>query len=127
MTKEIIHTAAAPDAIGTYSQAVRVANQLYVSGQIPLDPSTMQLISDDITMQIKQAFNNLLAIISAAQAKTDDVVKLTIYLTDLEHFAIVNEVMAMYFTAPYPARAVIGVKSLPKGAAVEIDAILILK
>lgn len=127
MTKDIIHTAAAPHAIGTYSQAVRVANQLYVSGQIPLDPSTMELISDDITLQIKQAFNNLVAIINAAQANTDNVVKLTIYLSDLDHFALVNEIMATYFTAPYPARAVIGVKSLPKGAAVEIDAILVLK
>ncbi|MBI5447465.1 MAG: RidA family protein [Gammaproteobacteria bacterium] len=125
MSKKIIHTDLAPQAIGTYSQAVRVGQVVYISGQIPLVPGTMQLISSDIHAQVKQVFENLQAIVHASQATFDEIVKVTIYLTDLTHFALVNEVMAHYFQAPYPARAVLGVQSLPRGAQIEIEAIII--
>ncbi|HEX7418207.1 MAG TPA: RidA family protein [Steroidobacteraceae bacterium] len=124
MTREIIHTEHAPKAIGTYSQAVRVGNTVYVSGQIPLDPATMQLVTDDIGAEIRRVFDNLSAIARAAGASLADAVKLTVYLTDLAHFAKVNEIMATYLRDPYPARAAIGVAQLPRGARVEIDCIL---
>ena len=116
MGKEIIQTDQAPAAIGVYSQAVKVGGTVYISGQIPLDPHTMQLVSDDIHTQIKQVFENLKAVIQASGGDFCDIVKATVYLTDLNHFAMVNEVMAQYFKAPYPARAVIGVQKLPKSA-----------
>lgn len=126
MTKSVIHTDQAPQAIGTYSQAVRVNQTVYLSGQIPLDPTTMDLVDGDIDAQIRQVFNNLLAVTRAAGGDFHNLVKLTIFLTDLGHFARVNQVMAEYFTEPYPARAAIGVAALPKGAAVEMDAVLVL-
>ena len=118
-----IHTASAPQAIGTYSQAIRCGDTVYLSGQIGLDPATM-LIVDGIEAQIHRVFQNLQAVAVAAGGNLDDAVKLTVYLTDLAHFARVNEIMATYFKQPYPARAAIGVASLPRGALVEIDAIL---
>jgi reactive intermediate/imine deaminase len=124
MTREIIHTEHAPKAIGTYSPAVRVGNTVYVSGQIPLDPATMQLVTDDIGAEIRRVFDNLSAIARAAGASLADAVKLTVYLTDLAHFGKVNEIMATYLRDPYPARAAIGVAQLPRGARVEIDCIL---
>ncbi|TSA13663.1 MAG: RidA family protein [Betaproteobacteria bacterium] len=124
MAKSIISTAHAPGAIGTYSQAVRCGNTVYVSGQIGLDPQTMQL-AEGIDAQIQRVFENLKAVALAADATLGDAAKLTIYLTDLAHFAKVNEVMARYFTQPYPARAAVGVASLPRGALVEADAILV--
>ncbi len=126
MGKEMIYTDQAPAAIGVYSQAVKVGGTIYISGQIPLDPHTMQLVSDDIYTQIKQVFENLKAVIQASGASFCDIVKATVYLTDLNHFAMVNDIMAQYCKAPYPARAVVGVQSLPKGAQVEIEAILVL-
>lgn len=125
MTREAIHTDQAPDAIGTYSQAVRVGDTVYLSGQIPLVPGTMQLHDGPFADQVRQVFNNLAAVCRAAGGELADIAKLTIYLTDLEHFAEVNAVMAEFFTAPYPARAAVGVRQLPKGAAVEMDAVLI--
>ena len=125
MSKEIIQTDNAPQAIGTYSQAVKMDNNVYLSGQIPLDPETMTLVDGDISAQIRQVFDNLLAIVQAANGDFFDVVKLNVYLTDLSDFPIVNEIMAEYFVQPYPARAVIGVAALPKDAAVEIDAIMV--
>lgn len=122
--KQIIQTDEAPQAIGTYSQAVKAGSQVYISGQIPLDPTTMEMVSGDIDAEIRRVFDNLAAIINAAGGHFADVVKLTIYLTDLVHFARVNEIMATYFVVPYPARAVIGVAALPKGARVEADAIM---
>lgn len=124
MTRTIIQTAAAPQAIGTYSQAVRVDSTVYVSGQIGLEPASMQL-ADGIEAQIHQVFKNLRAVAEAAGLDLAHAVKLTIYLTDLAHFAKVNEIMAYYFSAPYPARAAVGVASLPRGALVEADAILV--
>lgn len=124
MPKQPIHTKAAPAAIGTYSQAIRTGGTVYVSGQIPLDPATGQLVTGDIRAQIHQVFRNLAAVAAAAGLGLDAAVKVTIYLTDLTHFAAVNEIMAEYFPEPYPARAAIGVASLPRGAAVEADAIL---
>jgi reactive intermediate/imine deaminase len=124
MPKQPIHTQAAPAAIGTYSQAIRTGGTVYVSGQIPLDPATGQLVTGDIRAQIHQVFRNLAAVAAAAGLGLESAVKVTIYLTDLTHFAAVNEIMAEYFPAPYPARAAIGVASLPRGAAVEADAIL---
>lgn len=124
MTRRAIDTAAAPAAIGTYSQAIAHGDTVYVSGQIPLDPSTMTLVDGDMRAQIVQVFDNLAAVARAADVTLDDCVKLTVYLTDLGHFALVNEVMAAYFTTPYPARAAIGVAALPRGAAVEVDAII---
>jgi len=125
MTKEIVSTNKAPKAIGTYSQAVKKNNLIFLSGQIPLHPETMELV-DGIEAQIHQVFQNILAVIEAAEASVDDVVKLNIYLTDLTHFALVNEIMAKYFSEPYPARAAIGVASLPKGALVEADGFLVI-
>lgn len=126
MRKEIIQTDRAPKAIGTYSQAVRAGNTVYLSGQIPLDPATMQLVGGDVRAQIARVFDNLRAVAEAAGGSLADVVKLTVYLTDLSCFPLVNEVMAQYFREPYPARAAVGVAALPKGAAVEMDAILVL-
>jgi reactive intermediate/imine deaminase len=124
MTREIIHTKDAPQAIGTYSQAVRVGDTVYVSGQIPLDPATMQLVSGDIEAEIRRVFNNLKAIAEAAGGSLANAVKLTVFLTDLAHFAKVNEIMATFFAQPYPARAAVGVSQLPRGARVEIECIL---
>jgi len=126
MAKQIIHTDAAPRAIGTYSQAVRCGNTVYLSGQIGLDPATMQMV-EGIEAQIRRVLDNLKAVAAAAGGGLDDIVRLTVYLTDLGHFARVNEIMAAYFAAPYPARAAIGVASLPRGALVEIDAIMVLE
>lgn len=125
MTKTIITTDQAPNAIGTYSQAVRIGNTVYLSGQIGLDPATMQL-AEGIEAQIHRVFANLAAVAKAAGGSLADVVKLNIFLTDLGHFAKVNEIMAQYFTPPYPARAAVGVASLPRGAMVEADAVLVL-
>lgn len=124
MAKQIIHTDNAPAAIGTYSQAVRAAGAVYLSGQIPLDPATGQLVGGDIRAQIHQVFRNLAAVAHAAGLGLDSAVKVNIFLTDLANFAPVNEIMAEYFPQPYPARAAIGVAALPRGAAVEADAIL---
>ncbi|MEQ1738985.1 MAG: RidA family protein [Methyloglobulus sp.] len=126
MNKEIINTELAPQAIGTYSQAVKVGNTIYLSGQIPLVPATMQLVEGDISAQITQVFNNLKAVAEAASGSLSDIVKLNVYLTDLAHFPIVNEIMGRYFQAPYPARAAIGVAALPKAAQVEMDAIMVI-
>jgi reactive intermediate/imine deaminase len=124
MSRKIINTDKAPKAIGTYSQAVRVDNIVYLSGQIPLVAETMSLISEDFSAQLHQVFHNLAAVAAAADASLNDIVKLNVYLTNLDNFPVVNEVMAEYFQQPYPARAAIGVSALPKGAQVEIDAIL---
>ena len=126
MSKEIISTDKAPQAIGTYSQAVKVDNTVYLSGQIPLVPETMEMIEGDIRAQIDRVFQNLRAVAQAAGGDLCDVVKLNIFLTDLGNFPVVNEVMAEYFQQPYPARAAIGVAALPKDAGVEMDAILSL-
>jgi reactive intermediate/imine deaminase len=126
MTKTIINTKLAPQAIGTYSQAVRVNDTVYLSGQIPLAPETMLLVEGDISIQIAQVFNNLKAVAEAAGGNLSDIVKLNVFLVDLAHFPIVNELMGYYFQAPYPARAAVGVAALPKAAQVEIDAIMIL-
>ena len=125
MAREIINTAAAPAAIGTYSQAVKVGDTVYLSGQIPLVPHTMQLVEGEMSAQIRQVFDNLQAVAAAAGGGLADIVKLNIYLIDLGHFPLVNEVMASYFQEPYPARAAIGVASLPKGAAIEADAVMV--
>lgn len=124
MAREIIQTNKAPQAIGTYSQAVKTGNTVYMSGQIPLVPETMELVEGDMEAQICRVFDNLLAVAEAAGGSLADVAKLNIFLTDLSHFPLVNEVMARYFQQPYPARAAIGVASLPKDAAVEMDAVL---
>jgi reactive intermediate/imine deaminase len=126
MSRQIIHTDAAPAAIGTYSQAVRVGGTVYVSGQIPLDPATGQLVTGDIDAEIRRVFDNLQAIASAAGGSLAQVVKLSVFLTDLAHFPRVNEIMATYFEQPYPARAAIGVAALPRGARVEMECILAL-
>jgi len=123
--KQAIQTDDAPEAIGTYSQAIRVENTVYVSGQIPLDPKTMVLCSEVIDEQITQVFDNLSAVCEASGGCLDDVVKLTVYLIDLNHASLVNDVMARYFSAPYPARVALGVSALPRGARVEIDAIMV--
>ena len=123
-SRQVITTNKAPEAIGTYSQAVKTGSTVYLSGQIPLIPETMEIISDDISDQINQVFKNLSAVAAAADSSLNDIVKLNIFLTDLSHFPTVNEIMATYFNQPYPARAAIGVAALPKGAAVEMDAIL---
>lgn len=125
MTKQAIVTSDAPSAIGTYSQGIISGDSIYLSGQIPLDPHSGQMISGPMRAQIERVFDNLLALAQAAGATLDDCVKLNVFLTDLAHFALVNEVMATYFTQPYPARAAIGVAALPRGAAVEMDAILV--
>jgi len=124
MTRTIISTDRAPRAIGTYSQAVRTGNTVYLSGQIPLDPQTMELVTGDMEAQIRRVFDNLAAVAGAAGGSLADVVKLNVFLPDLGHFVLVNQVMAEYFSEPYPARAAVGVAALPKGAAVEMDAIL---
>ncbi len=126
MSREIIATDQAPQAIGTYSQAVKVGDTVYLSGQIPLVPETMELVEGDMDAQIRRVFDNLTAVAAAAGGSLADVVKLNVFLTDLTHFPLVNQVMADYFTEPYPARAAIGVAELPKGAGVEMDAILVL-
>lgn len=128
MSKEVIstviHTEEAPAAIGPYSQAVRTGNLVFLSGQIPLVPETMELVSDDIAEQARQMFKNLQAVAVAAGGSLDDLVKVNIYFTDLGDFQAVNEVMESFFTAPYPARAAVGVAQLPRGAAVEVEAVM---
>jgi len=124
MPREIISTDQAPQAIGTYSQAVKVGSTVYLSGQIPLVPETMVMVEGDIEAQIRRVFDNLSAVATAAGGSLADVAKLNIFLTDLANFATVNQVMAEYFAQPYPARAAIGVASLPKDAGVEMDAIM---
>ena len=126
MQRQIIHTPDAPKAIGTYSQAVKAGGTVYISGQIPLDPATGQLVSGDIDAEIRRAFDNLKAIAKAAGGRLDDAVKVTVFLTDLGHFAKVNEIMATYFREPYPARAAIGVAALPRGARFEVECVLSL-
>jgi reactive intermediate/imine deaminase len=126
MTKEPIHTPRAPAAIGPYSQAIRAGNTVYLSGQIPLDPKTMELVKGDIRAQIRQVFDNLAAVAGAAGGSLANAVRITVYLTDLANFPIVNEIMAEYCKEPYPARAAIGVAQLPRGVAVEVDGILVL-
>jgi reactive intermediate/imine deaminase len=126
MPKQTIHTDQAPQAIGTYSQAVRAGDAVYLSGQIPLVPATMTLVPGDMNAQIRQVFDNLSAVARAAGGGLEDVVKLNVFLTDLNNFPLVNQVMAEYFSEPYPARAAVGVASLPKGAQVEMDAIMVL-
>lgn len=126
MAREIISTDKAPKAIGTYSQAVKTGNVVYLSGQIPLVPETMELVAGDMRAQITRVFENLQAVTVAAGGSLDQVAKLTIYLTDLAHFPLVNEIMANYFEQPYPARAAVGVAALPKGSQVEMDAIMVL-
>jgi reactive intermediate/imine deaminase len=123
-TRKSIQSAAAPQAIGSYSQAVQVGDTVYLSGQIALEPQTMQLVSSDIHAEIRRVFDNLAAVAAAAGASLAQAVKLTVYLTDMALFAAVSEVMAQYFSAPYPARVTVGVAQLPRGARVEIDAIL---
>ena len=126
MPYQVINTTSAPQAIGTYSQAIKVNDTVYLSGQIPLVPETMILNTGDMAAQIRQVFDNLRAVAQAAGGNLADIVKLNIYLTDLTHFALVNEIMAEYFQAPYPARAAVGVAALPKGALVEMDGIMII-
>ena len=129
-TRQIVSTDQAPAAIGTYSQAVRVGQTVWLSGQIPLDPATMTLVGDKspegVVLQIHQAFKNLAAVAQAAGGSLNDVVKVNLFLTDLSHFAKVNEIMAQYFDQPYPARAAVGVASLPRGAAFEAEAVMVL-
>ncbi|MGB5716593.1 MAG: RidA family protein [Gammaproteobacteria bacterium] len=124
MTRKTIQTDGAPQAIGTYSQAVRTGNTVYLSGQIPLLPDTMELVSGDMQAQIRRVFDNLAAVAEASGGTLADVVKLNVFLIDLGHFALVNEIMAGYFREPYPARAAVGVAALPKGAQVEMDAVM---
>ena len=125
--RTIIQTKSAPEAIGTYSQAVKVGDTVYLSGQIPLVPDTMELVSGNMETQIIQVFENLKAVAEAAGGCLADITKLNIFLTDLSHFALVNEVMAKYFNQPYPARAAVGVASLPKDVPVEMDAIMVIE
>ena len=124
MARQIIRTDKAPAAIGTYSQAVKVEQTVYLSGQIPLVPETMELVEGDMAQQIRRVFDNLRAVCLAAGGDLSDIVKLNVFLTDLGNFPMVNEIMAEYFNEPYPARAAIGVAALPKGAGVEMDAIM---
>lgn len=126
MSREIVHTSEAPEAIGTYSQAIRTGKTVYLSGQIPLDPVSMQLVEGDMKAQIHQVFDNLSAVARASGGSLNNFVKLNVYLTDLQHFPLVNEIMAAYFAAPYPARAAIGVAALPRGAGVEMDGVMVL-
>ena len=126
MPRQIISTDQAPSAIGTYSQAVRSGDTVYISGQIPLDPATMEVVDGDIEAMIRRVFDSLKAICEASGGKMADIVKLNIFLTDLSNFPTVNEVMAEYFVQPYPARAAIGVAALPKGVQVEMDAVMVL-
>ena len=124
MPRTPISTPSAPKAIGTYSQAVKVHGTVYLSGQIPIDPASGELVSGDMDAQVRRVFENLKAVSQAAGGSLGDVVKLNVYLTDLGHFALVNRIMAEYFTEPYPARAVVGVAALPRGAAIEVDGVL---
>jgi reactive intermediate/imine deaminase len=124
MPRTIISTPEAPQAIGTYSQAVKCGNTVYISGQIPLDPKTGELVAGEMEAQIRRVFDNLLAIARAAGGDFSHVAKLNVFLTDLKHFALVNQTMSTYFKQPYPARAAIGVAALPKGAQVEMDCVL---
>ena len=126
MSRQTIHTSHAPQAIGPYSQAVRAGDTVYLSGQIPLDPATMQLVSGDIEAEIRQVFENLKAVAEAAGGSLANAVKVNVFLTDLGHFAKVNEIMATYCAQPYPARAAVGVAQLPRGARVEIECVLYL-
>jgi reactive intermediate/imine deaminase len=126
MAKEPIHSSKAPAAIGPYSQAIRAGTTVYLSGQIPLNPTTMELVKGDVRAQARQVFDNLAAVAQAAGGSLENAVRLTIYLTDLVHFPVVNEIMAEYCKEPYPARVTIGVSQLPRGAAVEVDGILVL-
>ena len=123
---EVIHSELAPAAIGTYSQAIKCGDTVYLSGQIPLDPKTMELCSNDIRLQINQVIENMSAVCEAAGGSLATIVKLTVYLTDLNHFPYVNEAMARYFTKPYPARAAIGIAALPRGSQVEMDGIMVI-
>ena len=127
MSKEIISTDKAPQAIGTYSQAIKVNGTVYLSGQIPLVPETMEMVEGNINVQIKRVFDNLKAVTEASGGCMSDIVKLNVFLTDLSNFPVVNEVMATYFTEPYPARAAIGVAALPKAADVEMDAVMVIE
>ncbi len=127
MTKRIIQTDNAPQAIGTYSQAIKVDNTVYLSGQIPLVPETMEIAEGDISDHIRQVFDNLQAVAVASGGTLHDVVKLNVFLTDLSNFPIVNEIMSEYFTQSFPARAAVGVSALPKGVGVEMDAIMIIR
>ena len=124
MVKQAIYTANAPEAIGAYSQAIKVGQTVFISGQIPLEPGTMHIVDEDIRAQTHRVFNNLAAVAREGGGNLDDVVKLTVFLTDLRHFSVVNEVMAEHFNPPYPARAAAGVAALPKGVPIEIDAIV---
>ncbi|MFA5626514.1 MAG: RidA family protein [Thiohalomonadaceae bacterium] len=124
MTRQIIHTDLAPKAIGTYSQAVKVGNTVYLSGQIPLVPTTMEVVQGDMSTQLRRVFDNLKAVAEAAGGSLADLVKLNVFLTDLGDFPLVNEIMAEYFSQPYPARAAVQVAALPKGVAVEIDGVM---
>jgi reactive intermediate/imine deaminase len=127
MPRQAIHSDQAPAAIGPYSQATRAGDTVYFSGQIPLDPATGELVGGDIAAQARRAFDNLAAVCAAAGGTLDDIVRVGLYLTDLAQFAAVNAVMAEYFKAPYPARSTIGVSALPKGAAFEVDAVMVLR
>jgi reactive intermediate/imine deaminase len=124
MARETIATRQAPQAIGTYSQAVKAGNTVYLSGQIPLDPKSMEMVGGNVETEIRQVFDNLRAVAEAAGGSLGDIVKLNVFLTDLSHFPVVNAVMTRYFQQPYPARAVLGVAALPRGASVEIDAVM---
>lgn len=124
--KAVINTNQAPAAIGTYSQAIKVGNTVYLSGQIPLDPATMVLVDGGVETQVEQVFRNLAAVCEAAGGELQDMVKLNIFLTDLDHFATVNDIMARYFKQPYPARAAIGINTLPRGALVEMDGVMVI-
>lgn len=124
--KTVIHTEKAPEAIGPYSQAIKAGNTVYLSGQIPLVPETGEMITTSVQDQIKQVLQNLAAVAEAAGGDLNDIVKLNVFLTDLSNFPLINEFMAEYFTAPYPARAAIGVAALPKGADVEMDAVMVV-
>ena len=126
MQRKVIHTDRAPQAIGTYSQAVQCGDTVYLSGQIPLVPDTMEMVEGNMEAQIRRVFDNLSAVADATGGSLADIAKLNIFLTDLGHFPLVNQVMADYFQEPYPARAAVGVAALPKGAAVEMDAVLVL-
>lgn len=123
---QAVHSPLAPAAIGTYSQAIQCGNTVYLSGQIPLDPETMQMCSEEIELQIKQVLDNLSVVCQAAGGSLANIAKLNVYLTDLSHFPLVNAAMERYFVAPYPARAVVGVSALPRGAQVEMDGIMVL-
>lgn len=124
--KKVVNTSQAPAAIGTFSQAIRVGDMVFISGQIPLVPETMEMVEGDFSAQTFQMFDNLQAVVDAAGGSLSDIVKMTIFVTDMAQFPVVNEIMARYFNQPYPARAVIGVASLPKGALVECEAVMML-